>query len=65
MYFYLSGDPEIIIRTGGKKRISDFMLWQSAYSEFFFINKLWPDFNISDLKKILKNFEKIKRNFGK
>ena len=65
LYFYLSGDPEIIIRTGGKRRISDFMLWQSAYSEFFFLNKLWPDFNISDLKKILKNFEKIKRNFGK
>ena len=60
-----SGHPEIIIRTGGYKRLSDFLLWQAAYSELFFENKLWPDFKVNDLKKILKKFFQIKRNFGK
>ena len=46
-------DPDILIRTGGKKRLSNFMLWQLAYSELYFLNKLWPDFNIRDLKKLL------------
>ena len=57
-------DPDILIRTGGQKRLSNFMLWQLAYSELFFLDKLWPDFKSSDLKKIIKKFSKIKRNFG-
>ena len=56
--------PDILIRTGGHKRLSNFMLWQLAYSELFFINKLWPDFNSNDLKKIINKFRKSKRNFG-
>ena len=57
-------DPEILIRTGGKKRLSNFMLWQLAYSELYFVKKLWPDFNKNDLISILKDYKKIKRNFG-
>ena len=57
-------DPDILIRTGGHKRLSNFMLWQLAYSELFFLDKLWPDFNQRDLKNILKNFRNSKRNFG-
>ena len=60
-----SGHPEIIIRTGGYKRLSNFLLWQAAYSELFFVEKLWPDFKVNDLQNILKKFLKIKRNFGK
>jgi len=56
--------PEILIRTGGQKRLSNFMLWQLAYAEIYFIDKLWPDFSITDLNKIIKNYKKIKRNFG-
>jgi len=58
-------DPEILIRTGGAKRLSNFLLWQLAYTEIFFINKLWPDFNKEDFNKIIINYNKIKRNFGK
>ena len=58
-------DPEILIRTGGTKRLSNFLLWQLAYAEIFFINKLWPDFNENDFNKIVKKFYNIKRNFGK
>ena len=57
-------DPDILIRTGGKKRLSNFMLWQLAYSELYFLDKLWPDFKPQDLNKILKHFYKTKRNFG-
>ena len=57
-------DPDILIRTGGKKRLSNFMLWQLAYSELYFLDKLWPDFRPQDLNKILKHFYKTKRNFG-
>ena len=57
-------DPEILIRTGGKKRLSNFMLWQLAYTELFFLKKLWPDFNSRDLHKIIKKYNSIKRNFG-
>ena len=57
-------NPDILIRTGGYKRLSNFMLWQLSYSELFFIEKLWPDFHTKDLKKILKEYKKIKRNFG-
>ncbi len=58
-------DPEILIRTGGTKRLSNFLLWQLAYTEIFFINKLWPDFNDKIFYKIISKFTKIKRNFGK
>ena len=58
-------DPDILIRTGGQKRLSNFMLWQLAYSELYFLDKLWPDFNTGDLRKIIKNYRSIKRNFGK
>ena len=58
-------DPEILIRTGGTKRLSNFLLWQLAYTEIFFMDKLWPDFNENDFSKIIIKFNKIKRNFGK
>ena len=57
-------DPDILIRTGGHQRLSNFMLWQLAYAELFFLNKLWPDFNLKDLKKIIKKYKKGKRNYG-
>ena len=58
-------DPEILIRTGNTKRLSNFLLWQLAYAEIFFEKKLWPDFNEKDYIKIIMRFKKIKRNFGK
>ena len=58
-------DPDILIRTGGDQRLSNFLLWQSAYTEIFFIKKLWPEFSEKDYTKILNKFSKIKRNFGK
>ena len=57
-------DPDILIRTGGYRRLSNFMLWQLAYTELYFIDKLWPDFNSNDFKKIIDNYKKTKRNFG-
>jgi len=57
-------DPDILIRTGNTKRLSNFLLWQLAYTEIFFVKKLWPDFNEKDYFKIIKNFRNIKRNFG-
>ena len=57
-------DPDILIRTGGHQRLSNFMLWQLAYAELFFLKKLWPDFNYSDLKQIINKYKKSKRNFG-
>ena len=57
-------DPEILIRTGGLRRISDFLLWQISYTEIFFLKKFWPDFRTLDLNKILTDYQKIKRNFG-
>ena len=57
-------EPEILVRTGGRKRLSNFMLWQLAYTEIFFLDKLWPDFKISDLRKIINKYKKTKRNFG-
>ena len=57
-------DPELLIRTGGQNRLSDFMLWQMSYTEIFFLKKLWPDFNKNDFKKIIQEYKKIKRNFG-
>ncbi len=57
-------DPEILIRTGNTHRLSNFLLWQIAYSEIFFEKKLWPEFTEKDYNKIIKNYKKIKRNFG-
>ena len=58
-------DPDILIRTGNTKRLSNFLLWQAAYSEIFFEKKLWPDFNEKDYNRIIKEYRNIKRNFGK
>ena len=57
-------NPDLLIRTGNTQRLSNFLLWQIAYSEIFFEKKLWPDFNERDYNKILNKFKKIKRNFG-
>tara|TARA_B100001175_G_C19305834_1_gene540514 strand:+ start:47 stop:721 length:675 start_codon:yes stop_codon:yes gene_type:complete len=58
-------DPDLLIRTGNTKRLSNFLLWQIAYTEIHFEKKLWPDFKVVDYKKIIKKFKSIKRNFGK
>ncbi len=58
-------DPDLLIRTGNRKRLSNFLLWQLAYSEIYFEDKLWPDFNEKDYNRILNKFKKTKRNFGK
>ena len=58
-------DPDLLIRTGNTKRLSNFLLWQLAYSEIFFEKKLWPDFDGKDFEKIIKKFKFVKRNFGK
>ena len=58
-------DPDLLIRTGNTKRLSNFLLWQMAYTEIYFEKKLWPEFNIIDYKKIIKKFKYTKRNFGK
>ncbi len=57
-------DPEILIRTGNRNRLSNFLLWQLSYTEIYFVNKLWPDFTRKDFSKIINNFSKVKRNFG-
>ena len=57
-------NPDLLIRTGNTKRLSNFLLWQLAYAEIFFEKKLWPDFNEKDYIRIINNFRKIKRNFG-
>jgi len=64
LYTKSLANPDILIRTGGHKRLSNFMLWQLAYTEIYFINKLWPDFNSKDFERIVNNFKKVKRNFG-
>ena len=58
-------DPDLMIRTGNTKRLSNFLLWQLAYSEIFFEKKMWPDFNDKDYLKIIKEYKNLKRNFGK
>ncbi len=58
-------DPDLLIRTGNTKRLSNFLLWQLAYAEIFFEKKLWPEFNEKDYNKIIKKYKNIKRNFGK
>ena len=57
-------DPDLLIRTGNTKRLSNFLLWQLAYSEIFFEKKLWPAFNVKDYNQIIKKYKNIKRNFG-
>jgi len=57
-------DPDILIRTGNTHRLSNFLLWQLAYTEIFFVKKLWPDFNVRDFNNILNSFKKTRRNFG-
>ena len=57
-------DPDLLIRTGNTNRLSNFLLWQLAYSEIYFVKKLWPDFSIKDYDKVLNNFKNLKRNFG-
>ena len=57
-------DPDLLIRTGNTRRLSNFLLWQLAYSEIFFEKKLWPDFNEKDYNRIIKEYRNIKRNFG-
>ena len=58
-------DPDLVIRTGGEMRLSNFLLWQSAYAEIYFTDVLWPDFNQKELDKALIDFSKRKRRFGK
>ncbi|MBD1145074.1 di-trans,poly-cis-decaprenylcistransferase [Pelagibacterales bacterium SAG-MED37] len=58
-------DPDLLIRTGNTKRLSNFLLWQLAYSEIFFEKKLWPAFNVKDYNRIIKEYKLIKRNFGR
>ncbi len=57
-------DVDILIRTGGDKRLSNFLLWQAAYAELFFVDTLWPDFSVKELEKIIAKFQKIERRFG-
>ena len=64
LYTKNMANPDILIRTGGHKRLSNFMLWQLAYTEIYFVDKLWPDFNGKDFENITNNFKKVKRNFG-
>ena len=64
LYTRDSPDPDLLIRTGNTNRLSNFLLWQLAYSEIYFVKKLWPDFSINDYNKILNNFKNLKRNFG-
>ena len=65
-YLYTNGqpDPDIMIRTSGELRLSNFLLWQLAYTEFVFLNKYWPDFNEKDLDNAVEDFQKRHRNFG-
>tara|TARA_B100001093_G_scaffold339728_1_gene324502 strand:- start:683 stop:1360 length:678 start_codon:yes stop_codon:yes gene_type:complete len=64
LYTKNSPNPDLLIRTGNTNRLSNFLLWQSAYAEIFFEKKLWPDFKSKDFNKILTKFKKVKRNFG-
>ena len=66
-HLYTNGqpDPELVIRTGGRMRTSNFLLWQTAYSEFYFTKTLWPDFDEKELKKAISWYQAQKRNFGK
>ena len=65
-YLYTNGvpDPDLVIRTSGEERLSNFLIWQSAYSELVFVDKLWPDFTIQDLEAAIKEFHRRERRFG-
>ena len=65
LYTNNTPNPDLLIRTGNTNRLSNFMLWQLAYSEIYFEKKLWPDFTTKDYNKILNKFKRTKRNFGK
>jgi undecaprenyl diphosphate synthase len=64
LYTKSQKDPDLVIRTGGQRRLSNFLLWQCSYSEFYFTNVLWPDFNEGELDKALDDYSERKRNFG-
>ena len=66
-FLYTSGipDPDLVIRTSGEQRISNYLLWQIAYSEFYFTNTLWPDFSKEELSNIIENFKTRERRYGK
>ena len=64
LYTHDIPDPDLLIRTGNTKRLSNFLLWQLAYAEIYFEKKLWPDFTEKDYNKIILKFQKTKRNFG-
>lgn len=64
-YLYLNSDPDLIIRTGGEKRTSNFLLWQGSYSEFIFLEKTWPEFEKKDLISSIAEYRQRKRRFGK
>ena len=64
LYTHDVPEPEILIRTGNTKRISNFLTWQIIYSEIFFVKKMWPDFSKNDFYKIIENYKKIERKFG-
>jgi undecaprenyl diphosphate synthase len=66
-YLYLPEvpDPDLIIRTGGETRLSNFLLWQAAYSELYFTPVLWPDFGVEDIEKALSEYKRRQRRFGK
>ena len=64
LYTSSQPDPDILIRTGNTRRLSNFLLWQLAYTEIFFEKKLWPDFKENDFMRIINQFKKLKRNFG-
>ena len=62
---WINSEPDLIIRTGGEKRTSNFLVWQSVYSEWIFLDKVWPEFEKRDLEKALQEFQKRERRFGK
>ena len=63
-HLYMDSQPDFIIRTGGERRTSDFLLWQASYSEWFFLDKMWPEFEKEDLVRCIEEFKRRKRNFG-
>ena len=65
LYTFESPDPDLVIRTGGDQRISNFLLWQAAYAELYFTERCWPDFGLEDLQAAITDFESRERRFGK
>ncbi len=64
-YLYLNSQPDIIIRTGGERRLSNFLTWQSVYSELFFLDVMWPDFSEEDFQKVIREYKSRERRFGR